>query len=153
MYTFLLLAHSWLRWLVLAVGIYAIYKNYEGTTSGRRWTEADKKLNTVFVGLLHLQLVLGVALYSGLSPMMQGIFADFGGSMKVRELRFWSIEHITGMIIGITVAQIGSIKAKKQYNDARKFRTAFWWFLAALAIILLMIPFGIWNVERPLFRF
>ena len=70
----------------------------------------------------------------------------------VSELRFFGMEHMLGMIIGIIVAQVGSIKAKKQSSDAGKFRTAFFWFLAATIIILLMIPFGIWNAERPLFR-
>ena len=84
--------------------------------------------------------------------MMQSIMADFGGSMKVKELRFWSVEHMTGMIIGIVIAQIGSIKSKKASSDTSKFRIACVYFGIGLLIILLMIPFGIWNPERPLFR-
>jgi flagellar biogenesis protein FliO len=152
MYEFLLILHSWLRWIVLIFGIYAIWQNYQGWQSQRKYTAADKRLNTFFIGSLHLQLVIGLILYFGVSPMMQGIMADFGGSMKVKELRFWSVEHLTGMIVGIAVAQIGSIKSKKQSSDTAKFRTAFNWFLIGLLIILLMIPFGIWNVERPFFR-
>jgi hypothetical protein len=72
--------------------------------------------------------------------------------MKNSELRFWSVEHMMGMIIGIAIAQIGSIKAKKQATDPLKYKTAFVWFTVALIFILLMIPFGIWNVERPFFR-
>ena len=152
MYNFLLISHSWLRWVVLILAVWTIYNNYEGFTSNRKWGTGDKKLNAYFLSALHLQLVLGLTLYV-ISPMMKAIFQDFGGSMKNPELRFWSVEHMTGMIIGITVAQIGSIRAKKQVSDAGKFRTAFFWFLVATLIILIMIPFGIWNVGRPLFRF
>lgn len=152
MYNFLLLSHSWLRWVVLILAVLAIYRNYEGFSTGRKWTATDKKFNTFFIGSLHLQLVIGLILYSGVSPMMQGIMADMSASMKNKELRFWAVEHMTGMIIAVLIAQIGSIKAKKQVSDAGKFRTAFFWFLAAIILVLIMIPFGIWNADRPLFR-
>jgi hypothetical protein len=151
MYDVLLTAHNWLRWAVVLTGLWAIYRNYEGFTSGRKWTMADGKFNSIFMGVLHTQLLLGLILYF-VSPMMQGILQDFKGSMKAPEARFWSVEHISMMIIGIVVAQIGSIKAKRAPSDAGKFRTAFFWFLVALLLILIMIPFGIWNQERPLLR-
>jgi hypothetical protein len=152
MYNILLFSHSWLRWVVLLLAVWAIYRNYEGFSSGRKWTATDKKFNTFFIGSLHLQLVIGLILYSGVSPMMAGILSDMGGAMKNKELRFWGVEHFTVMVIAIIVAQIGSIKSKKQASDAGKFRTAFFWFLAAIILILIMIPFGIWNADRPLFR-
>jgi hypothetical protein len=152
MYNFLLLSHSWLRWVVLILAVLAIYRNYEGFSTGRKWTTTDKKFNTFFIGSMHLQLVIGLILYSGVSPMMAGIFADMGSAMKNKELRFWGVEHMAGMILAVLVAQIGSIKAKKQPSDAGKFRTAFFWFLAAIILVLVMIPFGIWNPDRPLFH-
>ena len=152
MYNFLLITHSWLRWVVLILAVYAIYKNYEGFTSGRKWLTVDKKVNTFFMSSLHLQLLIGLVLYFGFSPSVQSFMADVKGSMKIPELRFFGMEHMVGTLIGIIVAQVGSIKAKKQVSDAGKFRTAFFWFLAATIIILLMIPFGIWNADRPLFR-
>jgi hypothetical protein len=152
MHNILLLSHSWLRWVVLILAVLAIYRNFDGFSSGRKWTTTDKKFNTFFIASLHLQLVIGLVLYSGVSPIMADIFANMGAAMKNKEYRFWGIEHIAGMIIGVLVAQIGSIKAKKQASDAGKFRTAFFWFLAAIILILAMIPFGIWNIDRPLFR-
>ena len=152
MYNFLLITHSWLRWVVLILAVYALYKNYEGFTSGRKWTVADKKINTLFMSSLHLQLLIGLVLYFGFSPIVQSFMADVKGSMKVAELRFFGMEHFVGNLIGITIAQIGSIKAKKQLSDAGKFRTAFFWFLGAILLILMMIPWGIWNAERPMFR-
>jgi uncharacterized membrane protein len=152
MYEIILILHSWLRWAVLILGIYTLYNNYTGWQSERRFTDADKKINTFFIASLHTQLVLGLLLYCFLSPMMTAILADIKGSMKVKETRFWGVEHLVGMVLGIVVAQIGSIKSKKQKGDVGKFRTAFVWFLIGLLLILLMIPFGIWNIDRPLFR-
>ncbi len=151
MYEILLFLHSWLRWLVLGVGLYAIYNNYSGWQAQRTFTESDKRINTIFIASLHTQLVLGLILYF-ISPMMGVILADMGASMKDKSSRFWSVEHMTGMIIGIVVAQIGSIKSKKAPSNTSKFKKAFVYFLIGLLIILLMIPFGIWNVDRPMFR-
>ncbi|HQX44767.1 MAG: hypothetical protein IPP06_09835 [Saprospiraceae bacterium] len=152
MYEILLNLHSWLRWLVLGMAVVVIYNNYNGWKSGLVYSDKDKKLNTYMMLLLHSQLVIGLALYFGVSPMMKDIMANFGGSMKDSAQRFWSVEHMMGMVIGIIVAQIGASKAKKQSTDAQKFKTGFMWFTIAILIIILMIPFGIWNVERPMFR-
>ncbi len=152
MFDAVLSLHSWLRWLVLGLGIFALYTNYRGWKMGMNYEGLYKQINTWFLASLHTQLVLGLSLYFGLSDMMKNIFADFGASMKSADTRFWSVEHIAGMVIGIALAQIGSIKAKRALDGATSYRTAFYWFTAALVLILLMIPFGIWNVERPLFR-
>ncbi len=151
MYEILLVLHSWLRWAVLGVGLYAIFNNYSGWQAQRRFTDSDKRWNTIFIATLHTQLVLGLILYF-VSPMMSVITADMGASMKDKTSRFWAVEHLTGMLLGIIIAQVGSIKSKKQSSDTSKFKTAFVYFLIGLLLILLMIPFGIWNVERPLFR-
>ena len=152
MYEFLLISHSWLRWAVLGLGLYALYTYYTGWQAQRKYTVADKKIGSFFIGSLHLQLVIGLLLYFVYSPVVQMAMSNMKVAMKDKELRFYAMEHLTMMIIGIAVAQIGSIKARKKSSDTSKFKTAFIWFAVALFIILLMIPWGIWNSERPLFR-
>ncbi|MCC6753761.1 MAG: hypothetical protein IT266_07230 [Saprospiraceae bacterium] len=152
MYDLVLSLHSWLRWVVLALGIYALYVNYRGWKFGLLYGAPYKRINTWFIASLHTQLVLGLVLYLGLSDMMKGILSDFGASMKNAEMRFWSVEHLTGMLAAIAIAQIGSIRAAHSCDGASAYRTAFTWFAIALALIVLMIPFGLWNVERPWFR-
>ncbi|MBK7233638.1 MAG: hypothetical protein IPH93_15590 [Saprospiraceae bacterium] len=152
MYEVLLNLHSWLRWFVLGLAIIVIYQNYNGWKSGKVYTNQDKKLNTYLMILLHSQLVIGLLLYFGVSPIMKDILSDFGASMKNSSLRFWSIEHLFGMVLAIIIAQIGASKAKKQTTDAQKYKTGFVYFSIALFLILLMIPWGFWNEARPYFR-
>ncbi|MEO6189850.1 MAG: hypothetical protein ABIO44_05230 [Saprospiraceae bacterium] len=151
MYEFLLNSHSWLRWILLICFILVIVKSYTGFKSNRAYTSEDKKWNTILIACLHLQAVIGLILYF-ISPMMKGILSDFGASMKMSETRFWSMEHLFGMLVAVVITQVGSIKSKKQSTDHARFKTAFTYYLIALIIILLMIPFGIWNADRPLFR-
>ncbi|MBK7882304.1 MAG: hypothetical protein IPJ83_17365 [Saprospiraceae bacterium] len=152
MYEILLNLHSWLRWLVLGMAVVVIYNNYNGWKSGLVYSDKDKKLNTYLMLLLHSQLVIGLALYFGVSPMMKDIMANFGGSMKDSAQRFWSVEHMMGMVIGIIVAQIGASKAKNNPPMHKNSKPDLCGFTIAILIIILMIPFGIWNVERPMFR-
>jgi hypothetical protein len=152
MYEFLLISHSWLRWAVLGFGLYALYTYYTGWQAQRKYTASDKRIGSFFIGSLHLQLVIGLLLYFVYSPVVQMAMANMKVAMKDRELRFYAMEHLTMMIIGIVIAQIGSIKARKKPSDTSKFKTAFIWFAVALFIILLMIPWGIWNSNRPMFR-
>jgi hypothetical protein len=151
MYDILLISHSWLRWIVLLLFILVIVKSYTGWKSSRVYTANDKKWNTFFIAGMHLQALIGLILYFT-SPMMKAILSDMGGSMKEGSLRFWSVEHIFGMVLALIIAQVGSIKSKKQTNDSDKFRTAFTYYSIALVLILIMIPWGIWNVDRPMFR-
>ncbi len=78
---------------------------------------------------------------------------EMGGSaMKDKVMRFWGVEHIFGMVLAVIIAQVGSIKAKKKKVDAAKYKTAFVYFLVAILIIFLTIPWGIWNDTRPFLR-
>lgn len=152
MYDILLLLHSWLRWFVLALFLIALYKNYTGWKGNLSFTNENRKVNLILMILLHSQLLIGLILYLGVSPMMSNILSDFGGSMKLAETRFWSVEHLFGMVVAIIIAQIGASKSKKQATDFQKFRIAFIYFLIAFVIIMMMIPWGMWNPERPYFR-
>ncbi|MEO0043546.1 MAG: hypothetical protein RL329_2994 [Bacteroidota bacterium] len=144
MYSILLLIHSWLRWAVLIAAAIALFRSFTGWQKKLPFTDADKRMNAIFMGFLHLQLVLGLILYF-VSPLTAGFMQNMGTAMKDKNLRFWGLEHQTGIIIGIVVAQIGSIKAKKQGSH----KTAFIWFAIAIGLILMSIPFA----SRPLFNF
>lgn len=148
---FLLILHSWLRWVLLALFVIVIYRSYTGKNSGKNYTSDDKRWNTFLIACMHSQLLIGLILYFS-SPMMKGIMASFGESMKNAESRFWSVEHITGMIIAIVIAQVGSIRIKKELVDSNKFNIGIKYYSIALLVILLMIPFGFWNAARPFFR-
>ena len=155
-YSVLLVLHSWSRWLVVVFGLIALYRAYVGWTGQRRFVGADNGMGASFVGSMHLQVLLGLILYFGLSPYgLKGIenAGGMGAAMKDSALRFWGVEHITTMILAVVIAQIGRSLSKKPADAIIKHRRAAIYFGIALVLVLLMIPWGIWNPERPLFRF
>ncbi len=150
MSSFLLMLHNLMRWIIILLAIYAIYNNFTGWRNARKFTKKDKTLNGIFVGTMHLQLLIGLIMYFFVSPMMKEILGDFGAAMKDAGKRFWAMEHIAGMIIGIAVVQIGNIVSKKSADDTEKYRKAFVYFLIGVLIIVLCLPYSFHGGERPL---
>lgn len=148
MYDAILIAHSWLRWLVLFFALGAIILAFRGWTAQRPFGPTDNRYGAIFVGTLHLQLLLGLVLYFFLSPLTASAFQDMGAAMRNKDLRFWAVEHLAGMVIAVVVAQIGRIKTKKAPTDLQKHKRAAIYFTIALLLILVSIPFA----TRPWFR-
>jgi len=153
MYNTVLLLHSWTRWLVLIFGLIAVFRALGGWQGRRPYLGADNGMAASFVGSMHLQLLLGLILYLGLSPLGLKVMEAGGAAMKNPVTRFWGVEHITVMILAVICAQVGRSLSKKATDPIRKHKLAFVWFTIALVLVLLMIPWGIWNPARPLFRF
>ncbi|MBC8110579.1 MAG: hypothetical protein H7Y04_05915, partial [Verrucomicrobia bacterium] len=102
-------------------------------------------------GSMHLQLLLGLILYFGLSPFGLKAF-DLGMKvvMKTPTYRHWAVEHITTMIIAVAIAQIGRIVSKKAPSDLLKHKRAAIYYSIAVFLILLSIPYAF--VGERLFR-
>ena len=149
-YTIFLYIHSWLRWIILIVGLISIIKAYSGWFGNKLYTKGDNGLSAAFMGTLHLNLLVGLVLYLFLSPIVDTAFNDFGAAMKNANLRFWAVEHILVNLIAVVVATIGRSKAKKAVDNVRKHKLTAIFYTIAMILLLSRIPWG--EAER-LFRF
>ena len=141
-YEIFLFLHSWIRWFILILGIVVIIKAYSGWFGNKAYLKGDNGMSAGFMGLLHLNLLLGLILYFFLSPIVQSAFSDFGAAMKDPNLRFWAVEHITVNIIAVIIAQVGRIKAKKATTDLAKHKITAIAYTIALLLLLSRIPWG-----------
>ncbi|MEI7670060.1 MAG: hypothetical protein WCJ33_08255 [Pseudomonadota bacterium] len=153
MYSILNHTHSSLRWVVSILAIYTIYKYYIGWKNKSAFAKEDNRLGALYVGSLHLQLVIGLLLYFVYSPIVQAAMSNMKLAMKDSALRFWAVEHITMMILAVIVAQVGRIVSKKSSSDSEKYRKGFVYFLISIIIILLAIPwpFRVEGIARGWF--
>ena len=142
MYSFVLLLHSWNRWAVVLALLAALGRGWWGWLGRRPCYPADRRLGAVLTGLLHLQLLLGLALYFGLSPWTRR------PGPADATTHFWSVTHISLMLTAIVVAQLGQSIARRAATDAARHRWAALSYSLAAALIALGIPF----VSRPWFR-
>lgn len=136
MYEGLKHAHSGLRWIFLVLIIYAVINAYLKWKGGKTYTEGDRKLSLFTFITSHIQLLVGLILYF-ISPKV-GSFS--GAVMKEPIARFFTVEHLTVMLIGIIIISIGYSKAKRAINSEQKFKTTFIYFLIGLILILSRIP-------------
>lgn len=150
MYTTLLFIHSWLRWIFLLVALIVIVKSFIGWMGNKEYAKSDNGLAASFVGIMHLQFLLGIILYIFLSPITEAAFQNFGAAMKNPAMRYWAVEHISMMIIALVIAQIGRTKAKKAVESLKKFKTQAIFFTIALILVLSRIPF---DQSDRMFRF
>ncbi|WP_425147143.1 hypothetical protein [Deinococcus sp.] len=147
MYLVVLTLHNLLRWLVLLGAVYLLARLLPGLSGHRTWTRQDARAAQIYTGLMDTQLLVGLALYLGVSPYMQGILNNFGAALKGSETRFFAVEHVTGMLLAVAFAHAGNVLYKRQASDAGKFRSAALWFGLSLLCVLALIPW--W---RPLLR-
>lgn len=151
MHDFLLILHSLLRWVVLVAGIMVIVRALQNLSKAQ-WNVTDQRWLAMYVHSIGTQFVIGLIVYIFVSPITTGAFADFGAAMKDRGIRFWAVEHITGMFIALALAHIGAARVKKA-ADGLKHKRALLFVGLSLLIILLSIPWPFMSYGRPLFRF
>ncbi|HWA06640.1 MAG TPA: hypothetical protein VG961_08835 [Ignavibacteria bacterium] len=153
MYTTLLSLHSIFRWLVVLGVLYTLYRAYSGIFSKRSFDPADAKTRKYTVIAAHIQLVLGIALYF-LSPLTKYFLSNFSAAVKVRDIRFYGMEHTIVMVIAIALLTIGSAVSKKKTEDSGKFKALAVWFTIAAILVLLMTPWPFSPFSsKPFFRF
>ena len=130
MYFYLLMAHSLVRWAVIALGLLAAFSLLRpGGAGGRRVVP--------FVIALDLQLILGAALWLWLSPLSSA----HGGVLADPETRHFTVAHPGVGITAVLLGHTGNVFLKKGFAQARLL------IFLAVASALVAVPWG-----RPLFR-
>jgi hypothetical protein len=130
--------------------ILAVVKSFIGWFGKKDYTAGDNKISLFLLISAHLQLIIGLVLYF-ISPLVEAGLSNMAESMKNVELRFWTVEHIASMIIGIAIITLGRIMAKKGKNDSAKHRRQAIYFLLAMILIFSSIPWPWSAVARPWF--
>jgi hypothetical protein len=146
----LILTHSIVRYLVLIFLTFAICWAYMGYFFNKKYTETDRILAGMTSGISHIQLLLGFAVYMQ-SPLAQGFWAN--KSSQWSDNLFFGVVHFALMSIAIIIITIGAALAKKEMDDKKRFKIIFQYFILALIIILIAIPWPFSPLaQRPFIR-
>ena len=150
MYSILLDLHSLLRYVALLLLIITVIKAFSGWLEKKQYTSLDNKLSLFTLIAMHLQLVIGLLLYF-ISPIVQAGISDMVVAMKNPELRFWTVEHISLMIVAIALITVGRIVSKKTTDSVIKHKKTAIFFLLGLLLILVSIPWPFTKIARAWF--
>ena len=144
-----LILHSLLRWAVLILGFWAIWNGISGYFGKKNYTSNDNRSNLFFMISCDIQLLIGLVLYFN-----NGWFArlkDMSHSMKDPYIRFFTVEHLTLMLVAWVLVHIGKASVKKATTDAAKHKRAMLFFGFAIILILAAIPWPFRHeIGRPL---
>ncbi|MEO5603698.1 MAG: cytochrome B [Cyclobacteriaceae bacterium] len=134
MYNGLLIAHSYLRYIILIMLIIVIMTSLIGLMHKKPYANTDDKLSLFLFISTHLQLLIGLILFF-VSPAVQ--FS--GAAMKDAITRYWLVEHNTAMIIAIVFITLARTTSKKMTVSEARHKRMLIFNLIALAIIVLTI--------------
>ena len=152
MYSFVLILHSWMRWIALVAGIGATMAAFNSRAQTVAMGRADR-WGLALMAALDLQMLLGLLLYLLLSPTMQEILRNFSAAMRDRGARFWAVEHISMMLVAVILVHVGRVLARKAATPvAKRTRLLICFGVATLAMIAATPWPGMTN-GRPFFRF
>lgn len=132
--------HSFLRYVVLILGLVAIFRAISGMGASKSYTSADEKTSKFFVLVTHLQILLGLIIYFAFSPWFEMLTTNGMSVMKNPVTRFWTIEHLLTMIIAAVIITIGRAKSKRANDDAKKHKTLAIYYTIGFILILSAIP-------------
>jgi len=147
MLTGILHIHSLLRYILLIFLLISIIKSLSGWFGKKPYLPGDKKVALFTLISAHLQLVIGLLLYF-ISPTVKVGLANMSTAMKDSGLRFWTVEHISMMLLAIILITLGYSRAKRGKEDAVKHKRVAIFFLLALIVIFLAIPWPWSAVSR-----
>lgn len=133
--------HSIGRWIVLALLLFAIFKSGTGLANNRPYEKSDNTVGLLLTIFSDVMLLIGLYLwFVGPWGYRQISASGMAAVMQNPVSRFYAVEHNVGMIIAIALIHIGKAQGKKNLPDVKKHRRAFWFYLIALLILLLSVP-------------
>ena len=150
-YTFTLFVHSYLRWVVLGLGLTVTLRAWLAARSARDWSPHDERWQQAFVGSIDLQFSLGLVLYCFLSPFSSAFLADLAHAIKEPTLRFFGLEHVFVMLPAVALAHVARVRSKRLAGAPRQRLV---WILTAIVLLLIVvgIPWPFLRYGRPLLR-
>lgn len=140
LYSLMVHIHSVGRWIVLLLLLFAIFNSL---IAGRRpFIKSDARLGLLLTIFADIMLLVGLYLYFA-GPWGYKQFQSYGSVgelMRNSTSRFFAVEHTAGMLIAIVLIHIGKAQGRKAMSDQAKHRRTMIFYLLALLIILVSIP-------------
>jgi uncharacterized membrane protein len=130
--------HSLLRWAVLIFGVWSVINALTGLLTNRSFTKNDNRSGLFFMISCDVQLLIGFVTY-----FANGWFnrlTHLADNIKNPYTRFFTMEHISLMLIAWVLVHIGRTTVKNTTEDSKKHKKMLLFFGIALLLIVAAIP-------------
>lgn len=141
MYSYLLIIHSYLRWIVLGFLLFGLMFIFIKKSKKALYTTKDYRLFKVIKNVFNLQFLVGILLLTQ-SPMVKAFWSQASQAVKWREIRFFGLEHPFMMILGVILLNVFTDKTKDRIGTHTAFNYLFIRYLIILFILFVSIPWS-----------
>jgi hypothetical protein len=146
MYDYILVAHSWWRWVVIVAGVAAIASAAMGLVRQSPW-EPARRYGLLFGVAVDIQFLMGAALYLVFSPMTTVALNVADGLPEGSDLSFFGVYHGLIMTLAFLDVHVSAVLIRRAKTEAARQRRSLFLYGQTLVLILCTIPW--W---RPLLR-
>lgn len=152
MYGYLLIIHSYLRWIALGFLLFGLIFIIIKKSNKAIYTTKHYQLFKAIKNVFNLQFLVGILLLTQ-SPMVKAFWSQVSQAVKWREIRFFGLEHPFMMILGVMLINVFTDKTKSKIGTDNAFNYLFARYLIILFILFVSVP---WSFSpftaRPNFR-
>jgi len=134
MHTIINALHSYNRYLIIVAIFWVIFRSWSGWMGKKPYVKTDNTASLVLLILAHTQLLLGLIQYFFTSAYTTG-----GMPISDPWVRYFKMEHISGMILAIVLIQLGRTFTKKATVSEQKHKKTALYTTAAAIIIMGML--------------
>jgi hypothetical protein len=151
LYTALLHLHSVWRWVAFLLPVILLNRAARAGLVRAAYAPLDRKLLLATTIALDVQLLLGLALWAGVSPLGLTNFGATPGLMKNPVLRYWAVEHGPTMLLAIGAFHGITASAKRLEDEAAKHKRVAIACAVVVVLVLVNMPWPGRVYGRPLF--
>jgi hypothetical protein len=145
----LLHLHNLTWWIILLSGLWATLRVWRGYVAKSSWTRREWLAGLVFSSALATQLLIGLTLYFN-SPIVHSLMTGEAAGIDRLKATFFGVIHPLAMFTAVVLGQAGFSVSKRLGDDRRKYQIAVVCYTAALAIVLLAVPWPWLSYGRSL---
>src|SRR5690606_7978985 len=124
MYGYLLIIHSYLRWIALGFLLFGLIFIFLKKSNKAIYTTKHYQLFKAIKNVFNLQFLVGILLLTQ-SPMVKAFWSQVSQAVKWREIRFFGLEHPFMMILGVLLLNVFTDKTKEKIGTDNAFNYLF----------------------------
>ncbi|WFB65130.1 hypothetical protein PZ892_07905 [Sphingobacterium sp. WM] len=152
MYHYLLILHSYFRWLVLFALLFQIVWIFINHRKNKVFSSKDYQILIGLTIIYDIQFFIGWVLYLN-SPLVTAFWKDISIGIKTRQLRFFGLEHMSMMTLAVMIINIVTLLVKRKVGS-NGFTYLWKRYIWIGLMILTSIPWSFSPfTNRPNFRF
>lgn len=141
MYGYLLIIHSYLRWIALGFLLFGLIFIFLKKSNKAIYTTKHYQIFKAIKNVFNLQFLVGILLLTQ-SPMVKAFWSQVSQAVKWREIRFFGLEHPFMMILGVLLLNFFTDKTKDKIGTDTAFNYLFVRYLIILFILFVSVPWS-----------